>query len=153
MVWFLTGRTQWKDANVITLLAKHLPRRMPMIGEDDRSDRRHINLPGFQKCLMMEHVRRASHAPVKRLTFMNCILACSSFYCSSSRAQETPAPPNALSRLVALHLLRLEGTVPVYYSDGLKPTALRDQARIADCSSWYSERLHVTVPVTLAVSH
>ena len=88
---------------------------------------------------------------LKRLTLMNCILACSSFYCSSSRAQETPPPPNALSRLVALHLPRLEGTVPVYYSDGLKPTALRDQARIADCSSWYSERLHVTVPVTLAV--
>ena len=59
--------------------------------------------------------------------------------------------PNAYSRLVALHLPSLQGTISVYYSDGLKATALRDQAEIADCAAWYSRQLHVSVPVTLAV--
>jgi hypothetical protein len=80
------------------------------------------------------------------------LLICGSLFCSSGRAQGTPAPtPNAFNRIVSLHLPRLGGTIPVYYSDGLKALALRDQAKIADCSSWYSGQLHVSVPVTLAV--
>ena len=88
----------------------------------------------------------------KRITFVVSALLCSSLWCASGRTQETPTlPPNALNRLVALHLPRLEGKIPVYYSDGLKDLALRDQAKIADCASWYSGQLHVSVPVTLAV--
>ena len=69
------------------------------------------------------------------------------------KAQAAPASPtpNALSRLLALRLGRIEGSVPVYYSDGLKALALRDQAEITDCAAWYSHQLHVSVPVTLAV--
>ena len=73
------------------------------------------------------------------------------FGCCFARAQSSPGSPDAISRLVALHLPRLDGPLPVYYSRGLKATALRDQAEIADCSSWYSRQLHVSVPVTLAV--
>ncbi len=88
----------------------------------------------------------------KHLIFLLGALVCSSSWCSFGRAQGPPTPPpNALNRLISLHLPRLEGTIPVYYSDGLKATALRDRAEIADCSSWYSRQLHVAVPVTLAV--
>ena len=86
-----------------------------------------------------------------RIASLVIALICTSSWCSLSRAQETPAPPKALSRLVALHLARQEGKVTVYYSNGLKALALRDQAKIAACASWYSQQLHVSVPVTLAV--
>ncbi len=78
-----------------------------------------------------------------------CCLLCS----RTGRAQAAPASstPNALSRLLALRLARVEGSVPVYYSAGLKALALRDQAEITDCAAWYSKQLHVSVPVTLAV--
>ena len=78
----------------------------------------------------------------------------STFLCpSTGRAQETPAPsnPNALKRLSALGLPRLEGTVPVYYSEGLKALALQDQTEITKCAAWYRQQLQVTVPATLAV--
>ena len=88
---------------------------------------------------------------LKRITLLLCVLICNCSWCSLGRAQGTRTPPNALNRLVGLHLPRLEGTIPVYYSDGLKTTARRDQAEIADCSSWYSKQLHVSVAVTLAV--
>ena len=89
---------------------------------------------------------------LKRITLVVSALLCSSSWCTSGRAQETPTPsPNALNRLVALHLPHLEGKIPVYYSDGLKALAVRDQAKIADCAAWYSGQLHVSVPVTLAV--
>jgi hypothetical protein len=88
----------------------------------------------------------------KGITLLVCALLCSSLWCSLGRAQATSIPPpNALNRLLSLHLPRLEGTIPVYYSDGLITTALRDQAEIADCASWYSRQLHVSVPITLAV--
>ncbi len=69
------------------------------------------------------------------------------------KAQTTPipSPTSALERLRALGLPRLDGAVPVYYSQGLKALALRDQAEITDCANWYSQQLHVKVPVTLAV--
>ena len=86
------------------------------------------------------------------ITFIVSVLLSGWFYCSSCKAQGTPAPPpNALTRIVSLHLQHLEGIIPVFYSDGLKAIALRDQASIADCSSWYSSQLHVSVPITLAV--
>ena len=66
-------------------------------------------------------------------------------------AQAASAPPNALNRLLALRLSRVDGAVPVYYSAGRKAQALRDQAEITDCAAWYSHHLHVSVPVTLAV--
>ena len=52
---------------------------------------------------------------------------------------------------MALGLPRLEGTVPVYYSEGLKALALRDQEEITKCADWYRQQLQVTVPATLAV--
>lgn len=86
------------------------------------------------------------------ITLVLICLLCSFSWCVTGRAQGTPLPPpNALNRIVALHLPRLEGKIPVYYSDGLKALALRDQAKIADCASWYSGQLHLSVPVTLAV--
>ena len=68
-----------------------------------------------------------------------------------AQAASASSPPNALNRLLALGLPRLEGAVPVYYSNGLKALALDDQAEITDCAAWYSQQLHVAVPVTLAV--
>ncbi len=69
------------------------------------------------------------------------------------RPQTAPASsaPNALKRLMALGLPRLEGAVPVYYSEGLKSLAIRDQAEITDYATWYSQQLHVRVPAILAV--
>ena len=85
--------------------------------------------------------------------FIACMLLCCLLWPSISRAQAAPASstPNALSRLLALRLARIDGSVPVYYSDGLKALALRDQAEITDCAAWYSHQLHVSVPVILAV--
>lgn len=82
-----------------------------------------------------------------------CTLLCCLLWSCTGGAQETPAlsTPNALGRLLALRLAHIEGAVPVYYSDGLKTVALRDQAEITDCAAWYSHQLHVSVPVTLAV--
>ena len=78
-----------------------------------------------------------------------CCLLCP----RTGRAQPSTASttPNALTRLLALRLARLEGAVPVYYSAGLKALARRDQVEIMDCAAWYSHQLHVRVPVTLAV--
>ena len=80
------------------------------------------------------------------------ILALAGIHCmlSAKHAAAQPAA-NALQRLVALRLPRLHGPVPVYYSAGVKETAVRDQAAIAACANWYSQQLHVTVPVTVAV--
>ena len=85
---------------------------------------------------------------LKRLV---ALVTCGLLVCFSGSAQAPSAPPNALSRIIALHLPRLDGAIPVYYSVGLRAMALRDQAEIADCSSWYSRQLGVSVPVTLAV--
>ncbi len=81
------------------------------------------------------------------------MLLCCLLFARTGRAQASPASttPNALTRLLALRLARLEGAVPVYYSAGLKAIALRDQVEITDCAAWYSHQLHVRVPVTLAV--
>ena len=104
---------------------------------------------GVQRCML-----RIVTGPFRRLFIL---LVCTLLGClSSSRqglAQTMPAPtaPDALKRLVALHLPRLEGPVPVYYSDGLRTLAMRDRAEIADCAAWYSQQLGVSVPVTLAV--
>ena len=81
------------------------------------------------------------------------MLLCSLLWPWIGRAQAAlpSSTPNALSRLLALRLARIAGGVPVYYSDGLKAVALRDQSEITDCAAWYSHQLHVSVPVTLAV--
>lgn len=87
----------------------------------------------------------------KRVAWLGCAVVLSLSWCSRAKAQGTAIPPNALSRVLSLKLPQLEGTVPVYYSEGLKDLALRDQAEIADCASWYSKQLHVSATVTLAV--
>jgi hypothetical protein len=92
-------------------------------------------------------VRRCS----KPVALLGCAVVFCSSWCSPAKAQGTATPPNALNRILSLNLPRLEGTIPAYYSEGLKALALHDQAEIADCASWYSKQLHVSVPVTLAV--
>src|ERR1700712_992292 len=94
----------------------------------------------------------SARSSVGGIYFACALLSCVSWACIS-RAQTTSTSPhpNALKRLVGLHLPHLEGPVPVYYSNGLKALALQDQAQITDCATWYSQQLHVTVPVTLAV--
>ena len=85
--------------------------------------------------------------------YVACMLLCAHLrpWTGGAQTTSTPSSPNALRRLMGLHLPRLEGDIPVYYSNGLKALALRDQAQIEDCAAWYSQQLHVTVPVTMAV--
>ena len=68
-------------------------------------------------------------------------------WCAAGIAQT----PNALQRLQGLQLSRLDGAVLTYYSAGVKPQALRDQAEIAACAAWYARQLHAAPSITLAV--
>ena len=91
----------------------------------------------------MEHVESCLRPSCKAGCWLGCAVVLSLSWCSRAKSQGTAIPPNAPSRVLSLKLPQLEGTVPVYYSEGLKDLALRDQAEIADCASWYSKQLHV----------
>jgi hypothetical protein len=68
---------------------------------------------------------------------------------SASSAGEKNA--NTLQRITALGLPQIPGAVPVFYSSGAKPQALRYQKSLTDCIAWYESHLHVQTQVTLAV--
>jgi hypothetical protein len=96
--------------------------------------------------------RFAAKNLVAPFILVTCLLICSAVLACQSHAQAAATSlPDALHRLMNLHLSRIDGTVPVYYSEGLKEVALRDQAEIADCAGWYSQQLGITIPVTLGV--
>jgi hypothetical protein len=95
--------------------------------------------------LVTAAIRRDSSLRLAICTFFALLLSLPAI------AQTAPPQPNALQRLLALHLPKLDGEYSTYYSPEAKTQALRSQAEITKCANWYSQQLHVKIPVTIAV--
>jgi hypothetical protein len=104
------------------------------------------------------HASKFSHSGKLRLHFCRfalvgfCLVVLGLLIGLPGGFAQTGSPgPNALQRLVALHLPHLDGAAQVYYSVGLESKAILDQKEITACAHWYSRQLSVSVPITIAV--
>jgi hypothetical protein len=59
--------------------------------------------------------------------------------------------PNALQRLAALQLPKVEGVLPTYHSNGANEEAKHMAKVLTDYVDWLQFQTHVSLPITLAV--
>ena len=60
-------------------------------------------------------------------------------------------PDHALTKLRGLHLPEVPGRMPLIYSPAAERQALRLQKALQAAHGWYQKRLHLRLPLTLAV--